>query len=299
MFDSRKRQHHFNKSPAAYVDRSKTGEQVFDRRGTLPAYRIGKHSEQKQPPYDFNKIATAYCYRFKKGEQVFDSREMLPASPIGKHSELDQQQQLLKQQAINTIISDIQTDGSWNNIAGEIAVKAVTGIPTWPCDNHVEVRLTGGHYIEYGRQVTTRPLVLQLAQGHYEAVIAGKVTAVASDGNCFYHALLLTLNDTEQQQLLGTAFIPYGRKSVADDSGNPNVMALRRLLASHLQDNTPVISDYLTANGVSDEQVLLENEAGMARSRKLQIEQDAVLARKLQIDQDATLAQKLQQQEVR
>lgn len=206
--------------------------------------------------YDFNKSPTAYHYYFKKGEQVFDSRETLQKL----------QKRLLKKQAINTIISDIQTDSSWNNLAGEIAVKAVTDLPTWPRHSHLIVRLPSGHCVEYGRQATTRPLVLQLSQGHYEAVISDRITPVAGDGNCFYHSLLLTLQDAEQQQLLGAAFIPYDRKSVADDIGNPNVMALRQLLAGYLQENTTVISDYLTDNGVSHEQVICENDRTVARS---------------------------------
>ncbi len=108
--------------------------------------------------FPINRSPTAYAYRFKTEEQICDNRGTL---------ELDQQQQLFKQRAIDTIIRDIQTNGSWNNLASEIAPTVVICLPTWPAGQHLEVRSQGGQCSEFGRQATTsRLLVLKLAQGH-------------------------------------------------------------------------------------------------------------------------------------
>lgn len=139
----------FNKSSTAYAYRFKTGERVFDSQEPLAASRMRQDPEPKPQPYDFNKSPTAYAYRFKTEEQICDNRGTL---------ELDQQQQLLKQRAIDTIIRDIQTNGSWNNLAGEIAPTVVTCLPTWPGGQHLEVRSQGGSVVSLaGKQPLVGP----------------------------------------------------------------------------------------------------------------------------------------------
>ncbi len=104
---------------------------------------------------------------------------------------------------------------------------------------------------------------------------------------------------------MGTAFIPYDRKSVADDVGNPNMMASRQLLASHLRENPAVISDFLTKSYVTYEEVIQEDEQAKgpiaedaALARELQVAQDIAWAREVPIAQDAALARRLEQQAV-
>ncbi len=256
--------------------------------------------------FPINRSPTAYAYLFKTGERVFDSRERQPhghTTPTAYSDVSKIGEPLFGGRETQRIINDIETNRSWNGTAGDIVPEAVTQLPTWPADKHLDLNVVsndGVHRHEFGKQLTTTPLRMQLRNNHYEAIIAGQVTPVASDGNCFYHSLLLTLNHSEQQQLLGTAFISYDRNSIADDANNPNVMALRQLLASYLREN-PAFHNFFPDGVLEHENSILQDEQAKgpiaeaaALARELQVAEDAALARELQVAEDAALARELQ-----
>ncbi|MCC7005807.1 MAG: hypothetical protein IT497_04065 [Ottowia sp.] len=110
---------------------------------------------------------------------------------------------------INQVIQDLGTLGSWNNEAGDMAPQLMVRLPGWPAHRTLAIcNKNGGETMRYcppyAQDQAHDPVTIQLDCQHYASVLApGLIGDVPRDGDCFYHAVIGSLSDTEATALLG------------------------------------------------------------------------------------------------
>ncbi|WAC75692.1 hypothetical protein OU995_13765 [Roseateles sp. SL47] len=126
--------------------------------------------------------------------------------------------------SLKKAVEEVRTPGQWTDLGGELAPHLITQVQGWPADRELQIKDQNGQPLGSFRpngRIGRPPVILSLnaQEGHYSATQNGRHVPVRSGGDCFFVAVLQSLDAKERDDLLrqidGDVDEPYSPSNIA------------------------------------------------------------------------------------
>jgi hypothetical protein len=126
--------------------------------------------------------------------------------------------------SLKKAVEEVRTPGQWTDLGGELAPHLITQVQGWPADRELQIKDQNGQPLGSFRpngRIGRPPVILSLnaQERHYSATQNGRHVPVRSGGDCFFVAVLQSLDAKERDDLLrqidGDVDEPYSPSNIA------------------------------------------------------------------------------------
>ncbi len=166
------------------------------------------------------------------------SRQGAATPPVLLDEEIRTQFALHYDASISDLLKDIRTPLRYTDFSAEVAPRLLVNCPGWPLGRKLNIHniRQGSLMLDAGLQVDDKPpvrVVRSPAAEHYLALQDGKLMRTPAAGDCFYIAVLASMEPQERRELLAAA----GCTGTDAEHFASAVLALRHHLANHLSEH--------------------------------------------------------------